>query len=1222
MILKQKQVKHIFCMHYNRIILKKFDYHTIFSMKIEKHLIFIFVCSILFPTQPIHSQQQVRKDILLNQGWKTIADDTSCYFYKGFENLSFNDSAWEEVEIPHNWDQYEGYRREKHGNRHGSAWYRKTFKLIGKEKDKHYFLWFEGVGSYATVWLNGHKAGFHAGGRTSFTLDITELINTKGDVNILAVRADHPAGIKNLPWVCGGCSDEWGFSEGSQPLGIFRPVHLIVTNHIRIEPFGVHIWNDTACSDKPVILHIRAEIRNYGDKLGKVKVVNRLLHSDSTFVAESDTILWIQAGNTVNINQQSITVKNPRLWSPEDPYLYIMMTEVIEKGRVIDRVFTRYGIRHIKWAGGQNDSTHTFMLNGKSFFINGTAEYEHNMGMSHAFSAEQIHTRAMQVKAAGFNAFRDAHQPHNLLYQEYWDKLGILWWPQFSAHIWFDNPDFRANYKALLTDWIKERRNSPSVILWGLSNESALPEDFARECTELIRELDPTATSQRKITTCNGGSGTDWNVIQNWSGTYAGDPEKYDQEMKRDLLNGEYGGWRSIDLHTEDGYKNNSVLSENRLCDLMETKIRLAESVRDKCCGHFQWLFCSHENPGRVQNGEGLREIDRIGPINYKGLFTLWGEPLDVFYLYRANYAPKETEPMVYIVSHTWPTRWTTPGIKNNIIVYSNCDEVELFNDPGVSLGRKTRNGPGTHFEWDSVNIRYNTLYARGYVNGKTLAEDKIILNLLPAVSEKAVNDNDSVDITKPEAGYNYLYRVNCGGPDYKDVFGNIWAADRLKKADTVWGSMSWTDDFECLPPFYGSQRRTFDPVKGTADDVLFQTFRFGRNKLRYYFPVADGEYLVELFFIEPWYGTGGGMDCKNWRVFDVAVNDSVVLNDLDIWQETGHDMALKKKAKVKVSGGMLVISFPQVKSGQAIISAIAISTRTEVKTNLSSSLPLIQKLMVKDKNLTRDWSVNSWLDVGNYQYTDDSLQIRFLPSNLFGAEWIKTSRNDAPFDDDTLASFILTSKADVFVAMDKRIEKLPGWMLAYTFTGTYIENNADTNNQFKVYARRFEKGDTVLLGSNGYMPGGEPGMYTVVVSGVSILGQAQDQRPVVVYEAEDAFMQGNSVKKIADAAEGYVYLTDVKDDSLIWTITIGVGDTYILKFKFRNNVAEDIHVNIKITDAKENTVYNEKVLFMPSEKWSNKAISQVLNLNAGTYKVYLYNIEKTGLEIDALLVQ
>lgn len=92
-----------------------------------------------------------------------------------------------------------------------------------------------GVGSYAHVWVNGIYSGYHAGGRTSFTIDITDKI-VSGE-NLIALRADHPPNIKDLPWVCGGCSDEWGFSEGSQPFGIFRPVFLLITNDLKIEPF-------------------------------------------------------------------------------------------------------------------------------------------------------------------------------------------------------------------------------------------------------------------------------------------------------------------------------------------------------------------------------------------------------------------------------------------------------------------------------------------------------------------------------------------------------------------------------------------------------------------------------------------------------------------------------------------------------------------------------------------------------------------------------------------------------------------------------------------------------------------------------------------------------------------------------------------------------------------------------------------------------------------------
>ncbi|WP_432713654.1 malectin domain-containing carbohydrate-binding protein, partial [Pedobacter sp.] len=892
---------------------------------IKKITLLALVC-VLFLTQ-LSAQEVTRKSISLNESWQSIAAET-IDAHQGFEGIAYNDKSWKKVNVPHNWDQYEGYRRMIHGNLHGYAWYRKTFSTSEKPQGKRFFLYFEGVGSYATIWLNGKKVGFHAGGRTTFTLDITDHIKLNKQPNILAVRADHPANIQDLPWVDGGCSTERGFSEGSQPMGIFRPVHLVITNEVRIEPFGLHVWNDNKISVKAARLQMETTFKNYSKQMKNITVVNQLINRDGQKIHEVSSQLKVTAGQTVKIPQQTSTLKNPRLWSLEDPYLYQVKTLLLEKGKVIDELSTPYGIRWISWPIGQSENDKQFLLNGKPVFINGIAEYEHLLGQSHAFSAEQIKTRVKLIKAGGFNAFRDAHQPHNLAYQTYWDNLGILSWTQMAAHIWYDTPAFRDNFKSLLKDWVIERRNSPSVVLWGLENESTLPEEFARECTELIRQLDPTASSQRKVTTCNGGKGTDWDVPQNWTGTYGGNPLTYADDIQRQVLIGEYGAWRTLDLHTEGGFIQNGSSSENNMTQLMETKVRLAESVKDKTAGHFFWLFNSHDNPGRVQGGEGLRELDRVGPVNYKGLFTPWEEPADVFYMFRSNYAPKETEPMLYLVSHTWANRWLAPGLKDSITVYSNCDEVELFNDVSKSsLGKRTRNGIGTHFQWDGVDIRYNVLYAVGYVNGKAVAKDYIVLNNLPQSPNFNAFHADATNLTAAVKNYHYVYRLNCGGPDYVDENGALWSADRQLSSPQHFGSTSWTAAFPGVPSFFASQRRTSDPIKGTRDWTLFQTFRYGRDQLAFHFPVPDGDYQVELYFNEPWLGTGGGMDATGMRLFDVAINGETLIKDLDIWKEAGHDGALKKTIKAQVKGGQLVISFPQVKSGQALISAIAIAS-------------------------------------------------------------------------------------------------------------------------------------------------------------------------------------------------------------------------------------------------------------------------------------------------------
>jgi len=796
----------------------------------------------------------------LNEGWTARILNSQ---------LSIQRHTLEErtITIPHNFDDYYGYRQLRHGNLHGSAIYNKRF-TTDKKEGKRYFLQFEGVGTYATVTLNATTYPKELVGRTVFTLDVTDALQQ--GLNTLTVNVDHPAMQTASPWVCGGCSSEWGFSEGSQPFGIFRPVSLIETDAVRIEPFGVHIWNNVNCDS----VFIETEIKNYTSNPQHIELVNKFSLASGKQVFRHAQPVVLQPGETKTLLQAE-AIADVHRWSINDPYLYTLATMIKRDGKTTDELRTPFGIRSISWpvlrkrlSATRNDSIkvtdNRFFLNGTPTFINGTCEYEHLLGSSHAFTPEQIRSRVKQITNAGFNAFREAHQPHNLLYQQLFDQQGILFWSQFSAHIWYDTPQFRDNFKRLLVRWIKERRNSPSIILWGLQNESVLPKAFAEECADIIRALDPTCKDQRAITTCNGGEGTDWNVIQNWSGTYGGSAENYDNELKEpsQLLNGEYGAWRTIDLHGADKY------SEESFTRLLETKARLAEKafqtqtsgVRHQTsefsgvCGHFQWIFNSHDNPGRVQPDGALRRIDKIGPINYKGLVTAWEEPTPAYYMYRQRYVKAEAE-------------------------------------------EKTSN-----FKPQTSDF-------------KLTAADR------------------NVDLVKGAKGYYYLYRINCGGDAFTDEYGQEWLAD-----DTI-HSHSWGQDFAGVNALQASQRHIRHDIRGTKSDELFQFFRFGRHRLWYDLPVPSvvsglptdtATYRIELYFVEPWHGKQASeeADYEGLRIFDVAVNGKTVVDDLDPWAEAGFCGSLKRVVYAQAKDGKLRISFPEVKSGQAVICGIAVASK------------------------------------------------------------------------------------------------------------------------------------------------------------------------------------------------------------------------------------------------------------------------------------------------------
>lgn len=806
-----------------------------------------------FPTPEKKGKRQI---VSLNQDWQVTFGKTS-------EDSITKKMGTFRVNVPSNLDDYYGYRQLKHGNLHGTATYEKHFS-VHKQTGKRYFLQLEGVGTFATVKVNRKSYPKELVGRTSFTLDISDALR-EGD-NTLNIKVEHPAMQTNNPWPCGGCSSEWGFSEGSQPFGIFRPVSLIETDEVRVEPFGVHVWNNEACDS----VFVDTEVKNYSDHEQTIEVISKLALSSGKTAFRQTGKITLKAGETQVVRHQA-KVSDAHLWSITDPYLYTLSSIIKREGKTIDDVATPFGIRTISWpvlrqkqAALRGDSAQMdkkdgrFYLNGSPVFINGTCDYEHLFGQSHAFSHEQIASRVKMMRQAGFNAFREAHQPHNLYYQQLLDEQGMLFWSQFSAHVWYDTSAFRKNFKRLLRRWIKERRNSPSVILWGIQNESVMPKDFTEECAAIIREMDPTAQTMRAITTCNGGEGSDWNVIQNWSGTYGGTADKYDQELKQpnQLLNGEYGAWRTLGfrssdaekLHAGDAKALSKAYTEDAFVSLLGKKAMLAESARDSVCGHFQWLFVSHENPGRVQPDEAYRRIDKVGPFNYKGLLTPWEQPTEGFYWYRNHYAKVQPD------------------------------------------------------------------------------------TLTPTAADRNRN------LLKPAEGYTYLYRLNCGGDAVTDSYGSEWEQD-----DSVY-SHSWAERFG-MNPFTASQGHITSRIHGLKssseashhaaahDAKLFQYFRWGRHALNYQFAVPDGEYRVELYFAEPWLGKheGAGIDCEGERIFDVAINDSVVVDDLDLWAEAGFAGACKKVVDIKVKGGLLTVSFPEVKVGEAIISAIAIAAKGEI---------------------------------------------------------------------------------------------------------------------------------------------------------------------------------------------------------------------------------------------------------------------------------------------------
>jgi len=401
--------------------------------------------------------------------------------------------------------------------------------------------------------------------------------------------------------------------------------------------------------------------------------------------------------------------------------------------------------------------------------------------------------------------------------------------------------------------------------------------------------------------------------------------------------------------------------------------------------------------------------------------------------------------------------------------------------------------------------------------------------------------------------------------------------------------------------------------IHSTNDEQLFQSYRFGMNKLKYQFPVPDGDYRVELYFTEPWYGVGGGMDCTGWRLFDIAINNKTLLKDLDIWKESGCDNALKKTFTVHVTGGQLQISFPHTAAGEAIISAIAISTLNQKTIPAASSGGVIRNLKVDKQN---KWSIQSWMDIGQQVYTDADIRFSQLPPALYGADWIKTTVNAASSHP---ASFSLTVAADVYIAMNVKAEGRPQWLKDYQPTGLSLQTDENGGSNFALYKKRYAVNAIIPLGEYG-----KDGKYSVAVLPVTTLQPAVDLKRSVKYDVANASIQGDGVIKDTLNKKKVLRFTASAGAKATMIITPGVADSYNLSFKYYNTSLQVFKANMQLQAADGTIMKSEVLNFKPLTKGKSGTVSTSTNgsINAGNYKVILTAIDAKGLIISGLEMQ
>ncbi len=819
----------------------------------------------------------------INDNWKFSENNPA-----GMEKREVSGVDWKTVNLPHTWNTVDAFD-DTPDYRRGASWYRKELRLNSNLKNKRIFLYFEGANQTAEVYVNEKLAGRHVGGYSAFSFDVSEFVKFD-EPNTLAVKVDNSFNADIPPLTA-----DFTFYGG-----IYRDVWLIATEpvHVKVTDFastGVEIRTPDL-TEKSGAVNIRGTVVNTSKNSRTVEVVNSVFDAEGKEIVSVNSKLQIMPETDGSFVQTTKAVPNPKLWSPENPYLYSVKTRVLENGQLQDEITNPLGFRWFSIDGEKG-----FYLNGKPVKLRGANRHQDYKGLGNAVP-DSIHIRDMELmKSAGYNFVRLAHYPQDPAVLQAADRLGLMIWEETPIVNYITISEaFNENSSRMLKEMIRQHRNHPSVIMWGYMNEIYLrvPKEneanikketvkLARALNQLAKQEDPTrpttiAFHGAEVYNTEGlgdiADITGWNLYSGWYSRAFEDFGKFLDEQharypKRPLIISEYGGNSDLRLHSLNPRRFDSTTEYQRA--FHESYLEQI-NARPFIAGQAIW---NEFDFGAELRGENMPHV------NNKGMFTYDRQPKDVHYFYKANYA---SEPVLHIAASDWKYRAGTDLSPQTVDVYSNLAEVELFVN-GVSLGKKQPNAI-KKATWNvSFRDGVNYLQAQG-------SQNNILQTDAAEVHYKLVTLN-SDEIA-----------VNVGSnAQFIDESKTVWLADAPYKKGGF--GFIGTD----VPAKYGSQNDR--NVLGTEDDPLFQTMQEGITAYR--LDVADGTYEVELKFAETKFQKPGE------RVFDVKINGQTYLEKLDLVKEIGYQAAFAKKFIINAKGGILV-GFA-ASQGKTVLSAIRV---------------------------------------------------------------------------------------------------------------------------------------------------------------------------------------------------------------------------------------------------------------------------------------------------------
>ena len=691
---------------------------------------------------------QQRQMLTLTEGWQFSRDNAS----------------WKSVNIPHDWAiagpfdkkwdlQYvaieqngEKEKSEKSGRSGALPWigeghYRTSVTL--PQGYTNATLMVDGAMSNAHVRVNGKELAYWPYGYNAFNVNIP----LTPEISTLNIEIDLNNVEESSRWYPGG--------------GLYRPVRLLLNGDTRFEPWQTYIRTIDA-TEKQATLEVKAKV------IGKQGKTEALLADAEGRIVASASVPPTKDGNMM----MRLWFDNPKLWSPESPYLYTLTMNQYADGKLLDTESHKVGIRTISVTkeGG-------FQLNGKSRKIKGVCLH-HDLGPLGAAENKAALIRQIKtMKAMGCDAIRTAHNMPSTMQMDICDSLGMMVMAE-SFDMWI-YPKCKNGYAKFFKEWsdrdienlVLHHRNHPSIIMWSIGNE--IPEQWSEEGVKISRHLqdichrlDPSRTVTQGMDRAEAALKSGFAQVMDVPG-FNYRVHKYEKNIAQLPQGFLLGSETASTVSSRGVYKFPVVVSNNAVyadgqCSSYDTEYCSWSNLPDddwRCQEDYPWVIGEFVWTGYDYLGEPT-PYDTYWPSrsSYFGICDLAGLPKDRYYLYRSHW--RTDDHTIHVLPHwTWPGR---EGKVTPVYCYTDAPEAELFVN-GKSQGRISHNKESRldrfRLRWNNVKYQPGELRVVAYnADGSVMGETKVKTAGEPAALQLDVECPSSDDNTLKADGSDLAY--------------------------------------------------------------------------------------------------------------------------------------------------------------------------------------------------------------------------------------------------------------------------------------------------------------------------------------------------------------------------------------------------------------------------------------------------------------------------------